>query len=110
MVSAFLRKEGLLYMKYRKSGTSSFMYTVQYCMYGACSNFIHKVNTWFFYVHCPKFKAEFLTMERSVGKMKCIERKYSGGFIPYNLTELFQGCEELKKFTCARSCVLYHLE
>jgi hypothetical protein len=49
--------------------------------------------------NCPKFKAEFLSMERSVDGMKLHTEKYSGDFIPYNLPQLFQGCEKLGKFT-----------
>ncbi len=37
--------------------------------------------------------------------MKLHREKYSGDFIPNNLTELFQGCEKLETFTWARSCV-----
>ncbi len=35
-------------------------------------------------------------MERSVDGMKLHREKYSGDFIPYNLPELFHGCEKLK--------------
>jgi hypothetical protein len=49
--------------------------------------------------NCPKFIAEFRSMERSVNGMKLHREKYFGDFIPYNLTELFQGCEKLEKFT-----------
>ncbi len=34
-------------------------------------------------------------MVRSVDGMKLLREKYSGYFIPYNLPELFQGCEKL---------------
>jgi hypothetical protein len=54
--------------------------------------------------HCPKFKAEFRSMERSVDGMKSHRVNYSGEFIPFNLRELFQGCEKLEKFTWARTC------
>ncbi len=49
-------------------------------------------------VHCPKIKAEFRVMERSVDGMNLHREKYSGDFIPYNLPELFQGCEKLEKY------------
>jgi hypothetical protein len=38
-------------------------------------------------------------MERSVDGMKLHTEKYSGDFISENLPELFQGCENLEKFT-----------
>jgi hypothetical protein len=39
-------------------------------------------------------------MGRSVDGLKLHrKKKYSGDFIPYNLPELFQGCEKLEKFT-----------
>ncbi len=41
-------------------------------------------------------------MEQRVDEMKyegTYREKYSGDFIPYNLPELFQGCEKLDKFT-----------
>jgi hypothetical protein len=46
-------------------------------------------------------------MERSVDGMKLYTEKYPGDFIPQNLPELFQGCEDLKKYQ-ARACALYH--
>jgi hypothetical protein len=60
----------------------------------------------YLYKHCPKFKAEFRIIERSVDGMKLYREKYSGDFIPYNLPELFQGSEKLEKFTWARTHVL----
>jgi hypothetical protein len=50
-------------------------------------------------IHCPKFKAEFRSMERSVDGMKLHTEKYSGDFILLNLPELFQGCEIAEKVT-----------
>jgi hypothetical protein len=58
-------------------------------------------------VHCPKFKAKFRGMERSVdGKIH--REKFSGDLIPHNLPELFQGSEKQEKFTWARTHVLQH--
>jgi hypothetical protein len=40
-------------------------------------------------------------MEQSVDEILIgkYREKYSRDFIPYNLPELFQGCEKLEKFT-----------
>jgi hypothetical protein len=59
-------------------------------------------------VHCPKFKAEFRIMERSIDGMKLHREKYSGDFIPFYLPELFQGSEKQEKFTWTRTNVLQH--
>jgi hypothetical protein len=50
-------------------------------------------------IHCPKFKAEFRSIERSADGIKLHREKYNRDFIPYNLPELFQGCEKLEKLT-----------
>jgi hypothetical protein len=47
-------------------------------------------------------------MERSVDGMKLQREKCAVDFIPYNLPELFQGCEKLNKCSWARNCVLFH--
>ncbi len=47
--------------------------------------------------HCPKYKAEFRSIERGVDWIKLQREKYSDDFIPYNLPDLFQGCEKLEK-------------
>jgi hypothetical protein len=40
--------------------------------------------------------------------IKLHREKYSDDFLPYNLPELFQGCEKLEKIAKARTNVLSH--
>ncbi len=63
--------------------------------YKITSNDTGIIPIMFCVLHCPKFKAEFPIMERTVDGMKLHKEKYSRDFIPYNLPELFQGSEKL---------------
>ncbi len=47
-------------------------------------------------------------MEQIVNGMKLLREQYPGDFIPYNLAELFRGCEKLEKSTWTWTHDLYH--
>jgi hypothetical protein len=57
-------------------------------------------------IHCPKFKAEFWSKERSLDGMKLHREKYSGDFILYNLPELFQDSEKPNHSTARKPAPL----
>jgi hypothetical protein len=56
---------------------------------------------------CFKFSVLVLCSVEVDG-MKVHKEKYSRDSIPYNLPELFQGCEKLEKFNRMRTRHLYH--